>query len=74
MPYIDLRVHVDAEYDEVDDYTHHTVIGVERTGTDLDANTILGIQETLAQSDWGQIEFPAGVNEALGGKTADLRR
>lgn len=74
MPYIDLRIHVDVEHDEFDEAPYHRIVGVERTGTDVDDNGIIGIQETLAQTDWGQIDFPAGVNEALDGTKVDLRR
>lgn len=74
MPHIDIRIEVTTEHDEFEGTPYHEVTGVSRLDTDLNDNSIVGIQESLAQSDFGQIDFPNGVLDALAGKQVDLTK
>ncbi|WP_067783753.1 hypothetical protein [Actinomyces vulturis] len=61
MPYIDLRINFDTEYDEDEDYTDYSVSNVILQETDLKDEDLESIAETAAQSDTWQV----GVKNAL---------
>jgi hypothetical protein len=67
LSYIDLRIYINKN----DGFPKIT--GVHSSGRfDLTSEEVLTLQEYLAQSDWGQIEFPNGVNEALDGTAVNF--
>lgn len=59
-PHIDVRFH----FDEIaeDGYTHYDLVSVQRIGTDIPQDEMLGIGETLGQSDHWHV---GGVNATL---------
>ena len=61
--YIDVRFHFDAERDG--DYTHYELTSVERTGTDIPDEAMLGIGEALGQSDRWNTGGPGAVLDAM---------
>lgn len=74
MPHIDIRIEVTTEHDEFDGTPYHDVTGLSRLDTDLDHNSIVGIQEGLVQSDFGQVNFHNGVLDVLTKEKVDLKR
>lgn len=74
MPYIDLRLHFSVKHDKYDGEEYIDFNAIERGRTDLTEEQVVGIQETLAQTDFGTITFPNGVAEAIGGKFVTFKR
>lgn len=60
MAYIDVRFHFDTEAEG--GYTHYDLVSAERIGMDIPEGDMLGIGETLAQSDHWNV---GGVNATL---------
>ena len=60
MSYIDVRFHFDEEAE--DGYTHYELRSVQRIATDIPVDEMIGIGETLGQSDRWRVD---GVNATL---------
>lgn len=72
-PYIDLRFHFDADIEE--EYTHYSMSRITRISNDeIPRDSIISIQEGLAQSDFGFIDMPNGVITALDGTEVDFKK
>ena len=69
MPYIDIRIHVKAEEENYGDekWVHYGVSGISQIGTDLPEGATDSLAESLAQSDFGSIDFSQGVISVIDG-------
>lgn len=63
MAYIDVRFHFDEITEP--DFTHYDLVSVQRTGTDIPAEAMLGIGETLGQSDRWNTGGPGATLDAM---------
>lgn len=61
--YVDIRLNF-----EHDKYEYPDISSVEFVGSDLSEEERRGFTEMLFQSDFGQIEFPNAIFEAIEGK------
>lgn len=67
MKYIDIRLEFDEEIE--DDYTYYELARVRPLESTVPEGSLIGICESLAQSDFGQIEMPNAIIEAIEGNT-----
>lgn len=72
MTFIDLRIHFDVTKE--DDHTDYSVAKITRLETTVPKDDILGVQEGLAQSDFGSIDFNNGIIDALAGNEVKFDR
>lgn len=56
---------------EEDGYTYVDLTEIKQDSTEIDAETMYGFLEDLAQSDYGYTEFPNHVMTALEGITVN---
>lgn len=74
VPYIDLWLEFSTDQPFPDeDYTHYRLAAIKRLDNTIPDDSVLGIQETLAQSDFGFIDLPNGIIEALDGSPVEFK-
>lgn len=74
MAHIDIRIELDEFRDEdfPDDAPYFRVSRVSRVDSTLPDSAELSMQEYLVQSDFGSIEFPNAIIDAISGEVTDF--
>lgn len=64
MATVTLEIEFDEEEYE-DGYKGYSPLTVRNVRSDIDSQYLIGVAETLVQSDFGTIGFPYGIIEAI---------
>lgn len=66
--YIDIRIHFDEVQEFPDEPAFLDISEISHIESTIPEDKILGIQESLVQSDFGQIDLPNAIIDAIGGE------